>query len=372
MSLPSVATQIVLKNHPTGFINPEFNKLDSTFAVKHASFPKELKEGEVIVKTLYLSNDPTQRSWIRSKLEKRRHYAKPIEEGSPMRSLGLGQIVQSNSSRFKPGDIVYGIILWGDYSVLEDTSLYNSIDTSLGLPLEYYLSVLGMTSLTAFFGLTEAGNLKQYLNSPPGKSPIVCVSAASGATGSVVVQIAKNLLGASKVIGISGSSEKCQWVEKLGADICVNYKDPNYQDQIEKFLGDEFIDTYFDNVGGDILSFVLTKVKKFGNVVACGSIAGYNNREALKVSNWGEITVNSLTVRGFIVTDYQEHFPKAIGILTDAVKAGKIRTDGAYHVENLHGHDLIHRLENIPKIWNKLFEDNKPNGKMITKVALDI
>lgn len=214
--------------------------------------------------------------------------------------------------------------------------------------------------------------MKQYLNSPPGKGPIVCVSAASGATGSVVVQIAKNLLGASKVIGISGSSEKCQWVEKLGADICVNYKDPNYQDQIEKFLGDEFIDTYFDNVGGDILSFVLTKVKKFGNVVACGSIAGYNNREALKVSNWGEITVNSLTVRGFIVTDYQEHFPKAIGILTDAVKAGKIRTDGAYHVENLHGHDLIHRLENIPKIWNKLFEDNKPNGKMITKVALDI
>ena len=104
----------------------------------------------------------------------------------------------------------------------------------------------------------------------------------------------------------------------------MNYKDPNYQDQIEKFLGNEFIDTYFDNVGGDILSFVLTKVKKFGNVVACGSIAGYNNREALKVSNWGEITVNSLTVRGFIVTDYQEHFPKAIGILTDAVKAGKI------------------------------------------------
>ena len=100
----------------------------------------------------------------------------------------------------------------------------------------------------------------------------------------------------------------------------------------------------------------MTKVKKFGNVVACGSIAGYNNREALKVSNWGEITVNSLTVRGFIVTDYQEHFPKAIGILTDAVKAGKIRTDGAYHVENLHGHDLIHRLENIPKIWNKLLK----------------
>ena len=92
--------------------------------------------------------------------------------------------------------------------------------------------------------------MKQYLNSPPGKGPIVCVSAAPGATGSVVVQIAKNLLGASKVIGISGSSEKCQWVEKLGADICVNYKDPNYQDQIEKFLGDEFIDTYFDNVGG--------------------------------------------------------------------------------------------------------------------------
>ncbi|RCK67193.1 hypothetical protein Cantr_03139 [Candida viswanathii] len=369
MTLPSLATEVVLKQPPSGYPNPAFGQPDSTFAIKHAEFPLHLRDGEVIVKTLFLSNDPTQRSWIRSSEEKRRHYTKPVQPGSPMQSLGLGEVVKSNSENYKVGDIVNARLRWADYSVLPDTDLFNTIDTSLGFPLEYYLSVFGMTALTAFFGLTEAGDLKKYLNFPSGTGPIVAVSAASGATGSIVVQIAKHVLGASKVIGVAGSDEKAKWVESLGADICVNYKNPDYQEQISTFLGDKFVDAYFDNVGGEILSFFLTKVRKFGRVIACGSIAGYNNKEALKVSNWGEITINSLTVQGFLVSNYRDQFPEALRILAEAVKTGKIATKDAYHVEEIHGSDLILRLQEIPKIWVQLFNGEKQQGKLITKVA---
>ncbi|EMG50751.1 hypothetical protein SBY92_001530 [Candida maltosa Xu316] len=371
MSLPSVATQVVLKKSPTGFINPAFNQPDSTFAIKHVSFPKELQKGQLVLKDLYLSNDPTQRSWIRSKDHKIRYYSKRVDEGNAMESYGLGKIVQANSDRYKVGQIIYARIQWGDYSIIEETDVYETIDTSLGFPLEYFLSVLGMTSLTAFFGLTEAGGLKKYLNSPKNTGPIVSVSAASGAVGSIVVEIAKNLLGASKVIGIAGSDEKCKWVESLGADLCVNYKDPDYQEKITAYLGDKEIDTYFDNVGGEILSYMLTKIRKFGHVVACGSISGYNNPEAALVANWGQITGQSIRVQGFIVYDYKDQFPDAYRILTEAVKSGKISTKDAYHVEKLHGHDLIQRLEGIPVIWNQLYQGNKPAGKLITQIAPD-
>lgn len=122
-------------------------------------------------------------------------------------------------------------------------------------------------------------------------------------------------------------------------------------------------------MGVEILSFMLTKVRKFGNVIACGSIAGYNDKEALKVSNWGEITINALVVRGFLVMNYKEQYPEALRILVEAVKTGKIATTGAYHVEEIHGNDLIQRLQQIPKIWVKLFNGEKPEGKLITKIA---
>lgn len=125
-----------------------------------------------------------------------------------MEAYGLAEVIKSNANGYKEGDIISSRIKWADYSILSADAVFNKIDTSENLPLPYYLSVLGMTSLTAFFGLTEAGQLKKYLSDKHEKGPVVCVSAASGAVGSTVVQIAKHLLGASKVIGISGSNEK--------------------------------------------------------------------------------------------------------------------------------------------------------------------
>ncbi|KAI3406850.1 hypothetical protein KGF56_000456 [Candida oxycetoniae] len=367
MAIPKDSTQVILRQAPTGFVNPNFDEPSSTFAIKQTAIP-ELQNGQLLVKTLLISNDPTQRGWIRSKNSNKRYYVEPTYEGEPMSSLAIAEVVESKSEKYQKGDIVNGKFFWADYIIVEEKTVINAIDKSLGFPLEFFLSVLGMTSLTALFGLTEAGGLKKYFSEKP-KELIVLVSAASGATGSIVVQIAKHLLGATKVIGISGSAEKCRWVEGLGADLCVNYKDSGYQQEITKYLGDKLVNVYYDNVGGEILSFALTKMAKYGRVISCGSISSYNSSESPKITNWGEITVNSLTVSGFLVTDYISRFPEGIDILSKAVKEGKIKTEGAYHVETLTGDSIEEKLEKIPKIWNQLFTGDKPNGKLITKVA---
>ncbi|KAI5951311.1 hypothetical protein KGF54_004385 [Candida jiufengensis] len=367
MSTPTKSIQVTLKNPPTEFINPNFGESNSTFAIKEQEIP-DLKDGEILIKTRLISNDPTQRGWIRRKGSKR-YYVDPIEIGNPMESLAIGEVLESKSTTYKKGDLINGKFYWADFAIVNESQIFNKIDQSLGLPLEYYLSVFGMTSLTALFGLTEAGGLKKYLGDEKPKDLTVLVSAASGATGSVVVQIAKHLLGATKVLGISGSDEKCKWVESLGADKCFNYKDSNYQNQISEYLGDSLVNVYFDNVGGEISNFALTKMAKFGTVISCGSISTYNSSTPPSITNWGEITVNSLSVNGFIVFDYFAKFQEGVQILSNAVKEGKIKVTNAYHVDSLEGNDEIAKFEQIPKIWTQLFNDNKPNGKLITKVA---
>ncbi|KAI5957074.1 hypothetical protein KGF57_003383 [Candida theae] len=369
MSLPTKSTQVVFEHNPNGDIVPDTGKPDSTFAVKEAKLDTDLKKGDLLLKTLYLSNDPTQRNWLRKKGDDGRNYSKSIYEGEVMEAYGLAKVIKSNAEGYKEGDIISSRIQWADYSVLPANEVFNKVDTSANLPLSYFLSVLGMTSLTAFLGLTEAGQLRKYLSDKSGKGPVVCVSAASGAVGSTVVQISKHVLGASKVIGLSGSDEKAKWVEKLGADLCVNYKNSNYQDQILKFLDGDYIDVYFDNVGGEILSFVLAHMANFGRIVACGAISGYNDPKAARVDNWFHIIAQCLTVEGFLVGQYKEKFPEAIDILTKAIKEKKVDVDDSIHVETLSGDSEKQKFAKVPQIWNQLFTGEKPKGKLLIKVA---
>ena len=369
MSVPTKATQVVFERKPNGDVVTDTTKSDSTFAVKEAKLNTDLKTGDLLIKTLYLSNDPTQRTWLKEEGNKERNYIKPVYEGQVMEALGIAKVVKSNADGFKEGDIVSSRIQWADYSILSADAVFNKVDPNANLPLPYYLSVLGMTSLTAFFGLVEAGQLRKYLSGKHEKGPIVCVSAASGAVGSTVVQIAKHLLGASKVIGLSGSDEKSKWVEKLGSDLCVNYKNPDYQEQIVKFLDGEYIDVYFDNVGGDILSFVLTQMAKFGRIAACGAISGYNDPKAARVDGWLHIITECLTVKGFLVGNYKDKYPEAISILTKAIKEKKLDVDDAIHVETLTGDSDSDKFAKVPQIWNQLFTGEKPKGKLLIKVA---
>ncbi|EGW33246.1 putative quinone oxidoreductase, partial [Spathaspora passalidarum NRRL Y-27907] len=245
MSVPSVATSIIIKNCPHTDANCDFDQTDSTFDIKQFPIPDELPQNTCLVKTLLLSNDPHQRLSIHKNQDASRSFAAPLVPGDIMTSLGIVEIVKSNSAKYSSGQVVLGLTRWADYAVLSDCDLHQSINVPFEYPLEYYLSIFGITGLSAYFGLVDVGKV--------GRDSVVCVSAASGATGSMAIQIAKNVLGASKVIGISGSDSKCKFVEELGADICFNYHDDDWKLKFGQYLGDQFVDVFFDCVGGDIL-----------------------------------------------------------------------------------------------------------------------
>lgn len=349
--------QIIVENSPTTSINLAYGEPTSTFKVVDTDLPA-LEEAQVLVKILYFSNDPTQRTWMAANQDASRAYQKPILKGDVVRSLGLAEVLESKSSKYQKGDIVTGMFGWLEQLVVAEQAIFNKINPDDKLPLPLYLSTLGMTGLTAYFGLTEVGQFKE------GQS--VLISAASGATGSMAVQIAKHVLKASKVIGIAGSDEKCQWVESLGADYCVNYRDADWKKKLSDYIGLDYVDCYYDNVGGDMLSFALRKIKTNGRVIACGAIAGYNDSSKFAVTSWPEIVVNRLTVQGFIVSDFAAKFPEGIAAIVGGLQTGKINVTEGASVVNLTGDG--EGLEKVPSTWYKLFTEEKPKGKLISKI----
>lgn len=352
MSLPTQINEIVLENAPTTGVVVQLDKADSTFALKSQPFDKDqVKDKQVVVKLKLISNDPTQRGWIQKGRDPRRMYVTPVKEGDRMMAIGIGEVVYSKNDSYKDGDLVLGMVGWGDYAVLNPEKINTKLNVQPGVPLLAYLSALGMTGLTAYFGTIKVGQLQ--------KGQTLIVSAASGATGSMVVQVAKHLVGAKKVIGFAGSDDKCKFVELLGADKCINYKLDNLREQLDKALEGEFADVYYDNVGGEILDLCLTRVKQFGRVVACGAISGYNDPLKLKVTQWGQIVSNRITVQGFIVLDYAKEYPEALAALGKAFAEGKIK-------DELEVVDIKGDLKKIPEVWFRLFEGKGP-GKLITK-----
>jgi NADPH-dependent curcumin reductase CurA len=362
MSVPSTYREVDLNELPTDKVNLNYDDQKATYKIVSKKFSEsDLKDGQVVVKPIYFSNDPAQRMWIQKPDPKSpsRSYMKGPEVGEPMPAIALGEVVVSKSSKYTVGDKVTAKLYWSEYCIVDEASIFNKIDESLGLPLTYYLSFLGLTGLTAYFGLLEVGKLQ--------KGQTVVISAASGATGSTAVQIAKHLVGAGKVIGISGSDAKCEWVESLGADKCVNYNSPSFHDDLRAAIGKDFADVYFDNVGGEILDFMLKQVKDGGRVIACGAISTYNDPEKRKILNWSAIITQKLKVEGFIVLQFGAKFPDAIGVLSKGLKEGKIRsTEGINVVDITKELDV---LAAVPKTWTLLFAPEKGNGKLITKVA---
>lgn len=212
-----------------------------------------------------------------------------------------------------------------------------------------------MTGLTAYYGTKIIARA--------GKEDTVVVSGAAGATGSMVVQIAKKLLGCKRVVGIAGNDDKCKWVENLGADLCLNYKMGNFKQDLIRAT-DGYVDVYFDNVGGEILDLMLTRMKKDGRVAACGAITDYNRSEKPGLKNWFEVISNRIEIKGFIASDFvaQGKGPETVKELVTAVKEGKIKVGD----ENETVVDT--KFEDVPKTWMLLFEGAN-TGKLITKLV---
>ena len=353
MSTPTHTKEWILTNKPTDM--PQLSGPEPTFTLETNPLP-ELKDGQVMIKCLYLSNDPAQRGWITKGADPARLYVPPVPQGAVMRSRAVAEVVDSKNSKFKKGDKVLATMGWAQYAVQDPETLQlQPIQQLEGLSVTHYLGAFGMTGLTAYYGTKIIARA--------GPSDTVVVSGAAGATGSMVVQIAKKMLGCKRVVGMAGTDEKCRWVESLGADVCLNYKNPDFKKQlIEATEG--FVEVYFDNVGGEILDLMLSRMKKEGRVAACGAVSNYNTSKPTGLRNWFEVITNRLEIKGFIVIDFvsQGKGPGATKELVSAFKEGKIVIDDSMETV------VDTKFEDIPKTWMMLFEGGN-TGKLVTKLT---
>lgn len=288
---------------PTGALSEENFKLVES----PASAPKE---GEVLVKNLWLSLDP----YMRGRLSQAKSYAKGAEIGDVMTGETAGEVVESKHPGFKPGDKVTAPSGWQLYCCLKGEML-SKVDASKA-PLSYFLGCLGMPGRTAYFGM------KDICAPKPGET--VVVSAASGAVGSVVGQLAKAW--GCRAVGIAGGKAKCDYVTgELGFDACVDYKGGNLYRDLKEACP-KGIDAYFENVGGEILDTVLRLMNVKSRIAVCGLISDYNTTDPYGVKMFRSILVNRIRVQGLIVFDWLERYPEGNKALLELVAAGKLKT----------------------------------------------
>ena len=351
MSLPTETRQWILANKPTDL--PELSGPNATFKLETNPLPT-LKDDQVLLKPLSLSNDPAQRGWITKGVNPERLYVPPVPQGGVMRAGSVAEVLESKSSKFKKGDIAQSTTGWAEYTVL-DAKDCQRLEQIPGLSNTHYLGAFGMTGMTAYYGTKIIARV--------GPEDTVVVSGAAGATGSMVVQIAKKILGCKRVIGIAGNNEKCKWVESLGADICLNYKAADFKKQLIAAT-EGYVEVYFDNVGGSILDLMLTRMKRHGRIAACGAVAEYNSSNPYGLKHWFEVISNRIEIKGFIIFDFLAtgKGPEAVGELVKAWKEGKIQVGEANETV------VETKFEDVPKTWMMLFEGAN-TGKLITKLA---
>ena len=303
---------------------------------------RALDEGDVAVRLDWISIDPGMRGWITNK----RSYMPPVKPGGVMRAFGVGEVIETRSEKLSVGDIVTGFTGVQTHGVLKAANL-RKIDADIA-PAHVYLSGLGMTGYTAYFGMTDIGK--------PQKGETVVVSAASGAVGSVAAQFAR--AEGAQVIGVAGGSEKCRYlIEELGLDTAIDYK----QGKIATALGNaapDGIDLYFDNVGGLILEAVLGQMNYKGRIVVCGGISQYGEFDkAAGPANYMAIVTHSLTMQGFTMRDYMDRVPEAFMALLQGYKNGSLKFR----------EHIVEGIENFPEAFDMIF-DGRNNGKLLLKV----
>ena len=300
------------------------------------------EDGQILVKNEYLSLDPAMRGWM----NEGKSYIPPVALGEVMRALGVGKVIASAHPGFAVGDYVNGALGVQDYFVGEPRGFYK-VDPKL-VPLPVYLSALGMTGMTAYFALLEVG--------APKAGDTVVISGAAGAVGSIAGQIAK--LKGCRVVGIAGGKEKCALLtEELGFDGAIDYKSEDVIAGLKRECP-KGVDVFFDNVGGDILDTVLSRLNFKARVIICGAISQYNNKEAVKgPSNYLSLLVNRARMEGFVVMDYADRYAAAGQEMAGWLAKGQLKSK----------EHIVEGLETFPESLMKLF-NGENHGKLVLKV----
>jgi NADPH-dependent curcumin reductase CurA len=301
-------------------------------------------DDEAVVKLEYLSLDPTQRGWARDEPS----YLPPVQLGEVMRGAGIGRVIASNSDAFPVGGAVTGLLGWQEYVLVGGATGALANPLPDGIELLDAVSLYGSTGITAYFGLTDIGNLQA--------GETLVVSGAAGGVGSIAGQIGKIM--DCRVVGIAGGKEKCRLVvEELGFDDCIDYKEGNLGAALREACPNG-IDVYFDNVGGEILDAALEEMNDFGRIVACGMISGYNAAERPPgPRNIFRIVTKRLRMQGFIVIDFLPRFAEA------AIQLGTWAAEGKLQ-NRVH---VVDGFLNAPRAINMLFTGEN-TGKLVVKV----
>jgi NADPH-dependent curcumin reductase CurA len=297
----SDSRQFRLAARPVGEIK------ESEFELVTTAVP-EPAENEFVVEVTHLSIDPAMRGWMNAG----RSYIPPVEIGEVMRALSIGRVIASRNASFAVGDRVHGTFGVQEHAVSDGTNVYK-IDVTDRLSPAAYLGVLGMTGMTAYFGLLDVGRVRE--------GETVLVSGAAGAVGTVVGQIGK--IKGARAVGIAGGAEKCRLlVEELGFDAAIDYKAGDFRQRLREHTGD-YVDVFFDNVGGEILNQGLTRLGRGARVVICGAVSQYNNAEAVAgPSNYMSLLVNRASMTGFVVFDYANRYPEAVAAMSNWLSEG--------------------------------------------------
>jgi NADPH-dependent curcumin reductase CurA len=325
---------------------PAGDDFDSVLKFRELPMP-EPAQGEVLIRTLYLSLDPANRRWMAGPT-----YMPPVPVDGPMWGYMTGKVVQSNAAGFASGDLVSGLGWWADYCTAPASALAPVPDTG-GLSLADSIGLLRGAGGTAYVGVLDVGQLK------PGETFVV--SGAAGSVGSLAGQIAK-IAGAGKVIGIAGSAEKCAWLtDELGFDHAIDYRRQNVQTRLAE-LCPNGVDLYFENVGGAIANAVAANMAKGGRIAVCGMVAQYNEDAASIGLDLMPIVLNGCTVRGYTLFEFLDRLPAISAKLAEWRASGRLKQ----HT------DIVEGLENALAGFKQLFTPGSPHkGKMLVRVDQD-
>ena len=329
--------QVLLKRRPTGM------PTTADFDVADGPMP-DPGDGEVLVRGIYLSLDP----YMRGRISGARSYAKPVEVGAVMEGRVVGQVARSRDPSFHEGDYVLGGYGWQLCSAVPAGGLIKLNPAEA--PLSTALGVLGMPGLTAYVGLSEIGR--------PQRGETVVVSAASGAVGAVVGQLAKRA--GARAVGIAGGADKCRYVEgELGFDACINHRSAD----LEAALGracPKGIDVYWENVGGAVQQAVFPRLNDFGRMVMCGMISEYNDQTPRPGPNLGAVVRKRLKIQGFIVSDQRHHQAEFRAMAAPLVKSGQLR----------YREDIVDGLDHAPEAFIGLLQ-GRNFGKLLVRLSAD-